>query len=132
MSDIAWYVDRIDVSYWFVDLREPPSHPAYAALFIGFFVILVLSIHVYRAAPDWLLPGPQVRHIRRLVAGLAALALVGDTLILAELMLVPFASKRIWLWLSIALLLAQLSYIARRISHQHRPSSEPSRREETE
>jgi branched-subunit amino acid transport protein AzlD len=91
------------IFYWFTDPSEPPSHPIYAVLFGMFFLAAVLGVYLYRALPDWVMDSPRSRRARGLMLAISIVAVIGDTLIIFQLMQVPFVSRRLWLGITTVL-----------------------------
>ena len=98
MSRFDW--ERFSPDHWFADLSDPIEHPLYLALAIVQTLVLAAATFARLMADVLVADAPESRQLVSAVAGLAAiLAGLGLLVLLFRWqLLVPFLTKRIWLY----------------------------------
>jgi hypothetical protein len=124
--------ERLSPTYWWTDPGTPLDGPLVLAFAIVLGIAFVLAIVAWLLAPGL---APENRLHQRLIVRLAKWVLgfsaVGLLLLLFRWQVVPFFSKRLWLFLWFAALAGGVGYVAyywRRVYPERRAAWEDSDR----
>jgi small-conductance mechanosensitive channel len=105
-------LNRLLPSSWWTDPGTTIEGPLVLAFAIALAVVFVLSVALWLIAPRL---APDNRLHQRLIARLAkwvlALAAIGLLLLLFRWQIVPFFSKRLWLYLWVVAVVAGVGYV---------------------
>ncbi len=91
---------RLTPEHWFVDLTDPLDHPLYAVLAALQSLAFALAVFASLVAEPLLAGRPTARRaLSRAATVVGFLAAIGLVLLLFRWLLVPYFTKRIWLYL---------------------------------
>lgn len=109
---------RLTPEHWFVDLTDPMDHPLYAVLALTQSLVFALAVFASLVAEPLLAGRPAARRAISRAATIAGfLAAIGLVILMFRWLLVPYFTKRIWLylwWVGVAAAVAWGAYGARR------------------